>query len=169
MGEPGEGWAEMESKYFLDSFLGGSYKKIFIVYDDDIRMEYTNQDDLDSDNIMKRPNEDPIFTSTLCTWECFTGPRGKHLFALNRNTSESKADTFCVTSAYSREYLTTSSAPALVDEEVTMAGSGDCATPVSIDYLLAMFATLGLSADVGLPMMGPTCVGFPQRLIMSAD
>lgn len=143
---------------------------IFAVYDDDIRMEGINQDDLDLHSARKNSNEDWIFTSTQSTWECFIGPRGKHLFALNRNTLESQTDTFCVTSAYSQElYLTASSAPAPVDEEVTMAGSGEHTTTVSIDYLLSMFATLELNADIGLPTMGSTRVGFPQRLIMSAN
>lgn len=144
---------------------------IFAVYDDDIRMEGINQDDLDLHSVRKNFNEDRIFTSTtLSTWECFTGPRGKHLFVLSRNTLESQTDTFCVTSAYSQElYLTASSAPAPVDGEVTMAGSGEHTTTASIDFLLSMFATLELNADIGLPTMGSARVGFPQRLIMSAN
>ncbi len=139
--------------------------RLFVVYDDDVRMECIAQEGLHLDNTVRRPGGDLVVPSALRTWERFTGLR----FALGCALLDRKEDALYVASAYSQEYLTASSAPALVDEGATKFDSRACSIPLSVDYLLAMFVTLELGTDVGLPEEGPACPVLPQELIMSAD
>lgn len=121
-------------------------------------MEGVVQEDFGLEHITTRSGEDLVLTSlisTLCTWECFTGPQERFF---DWNPLDRK-DTFRVASLWSQEFSSTSSGTTLANEDVAMVGSRDCATSVSDDYLLAMFATMKLGSEVGLPVTGTTRVG----------
>ncbi|KAF5348911.1 hypothetical protein D9756_009816 [Leucocoprinus leucothites] len=145
MGEPGEGWAEMDiddEDILMDNVTQESVGTDVTMTRDDtqdypdtdivmregtqnIDTNDVNEDCLDTDIVTKHPEDDPHVNFYPYSWTA---------------------------------YSPTSSTTTLVDEDITMADPGGHRKHISIACLAAMFKAMDLKIKVRLPLIRELCV-----------